>query len=73
MAHMFNFAPKAASMSHDEAERTTQNLMTAYTVEHSEVAMYELLATVAESAGDQVTAQLSRDIQSEQERTDLMV
>jgi ferritin-like metal-binding protein YciE len=73
MAHMFNFAPKTASMGHDEAERTTQNLMIAYAVEHSEVAMYESLATVAESAGDQVTAQLARDIQAEEQRTAHMV
>ncbi len=47
--------------------------MIAYAVEHSEVAMYESLAAVAESAGDQVTAQLARDIQSEEERTARMV
>jgi ferritin-like metal-binding protein YciE len=69
MAHMFNFAPKTASLGHDEAERTTQNLMIAYAVEHSEVAMYEALATVAEFAGDQLTARLAREIQSEEERT----
>jgi ferritin-like metal-binding protein YciE len=73
MAHMFNFAPKTASMGHDEAERTTQNLMIAYAVEHSEVAMYESLATVAETIGDEATAQLARDIQEEEERTAEMV
>jgi ferritin-like metal-binding protein YciE len=73
MAHMFNFAPKTASIGHDEAERTTQNLMIAYAVEHSEVAMYESLATVAESGSDQITAQLARDIQAEEERTARMV
>ena len=69
MAHMFGMAPKAASFGHDEAERVTQNLMMAYTVEHAEVAMYESLATVAESLGDQQTASLAREIQSEEERT----
>jgi ferritin-like metal-binding protein YciE len=69
MAHMFNFAPKAASIGHDEAERTTQNLMMAYAVEHSEVAMYESLATVAELVGDETTAQLARDIQRQEEET----
>ena len=69
MAHLFSFAPKTASLGHEEAERTTQNLMMAYAVEHSEVAMYESLATVAESAGDMQTAQLARQIQSEEEAT----
>jgi ferritin-like metal-binding protein YciE len=69
MAHMFSFAPKTASMGHDEAERTTQNLMMAYAVEHSEVAMYESLATVAETVGDTTTARLAREIQSEEEQT----
>lgn len=73
LAHMFNFAPKAASLGHDEAERTTQNLMMAYAVEHSEVAMYESLATVAEAIGDEQTAQLAREIQKEEERTAEMV
>ena len=73
MAHMFNFAPKVASMGHDESERTTQNLMIAYAVEHSEVAMYESLATVAEAVGDQQTAMLAREIQQEEARTAQMV
>lgn len=69
MAHIFSFAPKTASLGHDEAERTTQNLMAAYAVEHSEVAMYESLATVAESAGDHATARLAREIQEEEAAT----
>ncbi len=69
MAHMFNFAPKSASLGHDEAERQTQNLMIAYAVENSEVAMYESLATTAEAVGDTVTAQLARQIQSQEEAT----
>jgi len=69
MAHMFNFAPKAASLGHDEAERQTQNLMMAYAVENSEVAMYESLATSAEAVGDTATAQLAREIQAQEEAT----
>jgi len=69
MAHMFNFAPKSASLGHDEAERQTQNLMIAYSVENSEVAMYESLATVAEAVGDTQTAQLAREIQAQEEAT----
>jgi len=66
-AHVFNFAPKTATLGHDEAERTTQNLMIAHAVEHSEVGMYEALAVVAESVDDLVTAQLAREIQEEEE------
>lgn len=69
LAHVFSFAPKAASLGHDESERTTQNLMAAYAVENSEVAMYESLATVAETLGDTSTAQLAREIQGEEEAT----
>ena len=69
MAHLFNFAPKAASMGHDEAERQTQNLMMAYAVENSEVAMYESMATVAEAIGDHTTATLARTIQKEEQQT----
>jgi ferritin-like metal-binding protein YciE len=69
MAHMFGMAPKAGSMGHDESERVTQNLMMAYTVEHAEVAMYESLATVAETIGDRQTASLAREIQQEEELT----
>jgi ferritin-like metal-binding protein YciE len=69
MAHMFNFAPKAASLGHDEAERQTQNLMAAFAVENSECAMYESLATAAEAVGDTQTARLARDIQQEEKRT----
>ena len=69
MAHLFSFAPKAASLGHDEAERQTQNLMMAYAVENSEVAMYESMATVAEAIGDTQTATLARTIQKEEQQT----
>jgi ferritin-like metal-binding protein YciE len=69
MAHIFGMAPKTASMGHDESERVTQNLMMAYTVEQAEVAMYESLATVAETLGDQQTATLARSIQAEENAT----
>lgn len=69
MAHLFGMAPKAASLGHDEAERQTQNLMIAYAVENSEVAMYESLATVAEAVGDTQTVTLARRIQSEEQDT----
>jgi len=69
MAHLFGSAPKAAQIGHDEAEQMTQNILMAYTVEHSEIAMYEALATAASAAGDNVTESLAREIQSEEQRT----
>src|SRR5436305_2238745 len=43
LAHLFNAAPKAAQLGHDDEERTTQDLMMAFSVENAEVAMYESL------------------------------
>ena len=48
LAHVFNTAPKVARAGHEEAERTTQDLMMAFAVENAEVAMYEALAIAAE-------------------------
>lgn len=69
LAHMFGMAPKTAQMGHDDAEKTTQDLIMAYSVEASEIAMYEAMVAACEEAGDTVTAQLARDIQSEERRT----
>ena len=69
LAHIFGLTPKAASIGHEEEERTTQNLMMAFAVENSEMAMYEALATSAEAAGDTQTASLAREIQAEEKAT----
>ncbi len=69
LAHIFGLSPKAAQIGHEKEERTTQNLMVAYAVENSELAMYEALATAAEAAGDTQTAALARDIQAEEKAT----
>jgi len=69
LAHMFAFPPKAAQLGHEEEERSTQNLIIAYTVESSEIAMYEALATVAAASGDTATERLAGQIQMEEERT----
>jgi ferritin-like metal-binding protein YciE len=66
MAHIFSFTPKVAQFGHEEEEKAVQDLMMAYAVENSEVAMYEALATVAAAAGDTATEQLARDIQEEE-------
>jgi ferritin-like metal-binding protein YciE len=69
LAHMFNMAPKTAQLGHEEEERTTQNLMMAFAVENSEVAMYEALAISAEAAGDHFTRDLARRIQAQERET----
>ena len=69
LAHIFGLSPKTAQIGHEKEERTTQNLMMAYAVENSEIAMYESLATVAEAAGDSQTASLARSIQAEEKAT----
>ncbi len=67
-AHVFNSTPKAAQLGHSSAEKSTQNLIIAFTVENSEVATYEALAAVAAAAGDLATEQLAREIQEEERR-----
>lgn len=69
LAHIFNMTPKTAQIGHEKEERTTQNLMMAYAVENSELAMYEALATAAEAAGDLQTEQLAREIQEQESET----
>jgi ferritin-like metal-binding protein YciE len=68
LAHLFGNAPKAAQLGHDPAEKSTQDLVMAYAVEHSEIAMYESLAVAAAAAGDTVTETLARQIQQEERR-----
>lgn len=69
LAHLFNMAPKAAQIGHDESERLTQDLMMAYAVENAEVAMYESLAVVARMSGDAETEQLAKSIQAQEKST----
>jgi ferritin-like metal-binding protein YciE len=68
-AHIFGLAPKPAQVGHAPEERTTQNLVMAFTVENSEYAMYEALAAAAEAAGDTTTETLAREIQAEEKQT----
>ena len=66
LANLFGMAPKTAQIGHDDAEKGTQDLMMAYAVENSEIAMYEAMATAADAAGDTITASLAREIQQEE-------
>lgn len=69
MAHLFNMAPKMAQLGHPEEERTTQDLIMAYSVENAETAMYESLIISAEALGDSETADLARHIQAQEKET----
>ena len=69
LAHIFGLSPKVAQIGHEKEERTTQNLMVAFAVENSELAIYESLAAVAEAAGDNQTATLARSIQAQERAT----
>jgi ferritin-like metal-binding protein YciE len=66
LAHVFNFAPKTAQIGHDASEKSSQDLIIAFAIENSEIAMYEELAVVAAFAGDTETEQLARAIQEEE-------
>jgi ferritin-like metal-binding protein YciE len=69
LAHVFNLSPKAAQLGHDDRERTTQDLIMAFSVENAEIAMYEALITAAEATGDSETAALARRIQAQERET----
>jgi ferritin-like metal-binding protein YciE len=69
LAHLFGIAPKAAPVEHEDTERTIHDLVIAFAVENSEIAMYEALAVAAMAAGDSETEQLARRIQEEERIT----
>jgi ferritin-like metal-binding protein YciE len=73
LAHLFGVTPRAAQLTHTPEERLAQNLVIAYSVEMSECAMYEALASVAAAAGDSTTEQLARQIQEEERQTSAKV
>lgn len=68
-AHLFGSTPKLAQATHVQEERTAQNLIVAFSVETSECAMYEALASVAAAAGDVATQTLAREIQAQERQT----
>lgn len=53
--------------AHDEYDKNTQNLIKAYTSAHLERGMYESLFAYSNAIGDQVTANLARQLQAEDE------
>lgn len=69
MAHLFGMAPATAQIGHEPAEKNTQQLIIAYSVENAEIATYEAFATVCSAAGDAETERLVREIQAEERTT----
>jgi ferritin-like metal-binding protein YciE len=69
LAGMFSLAPKTAQIGFAQSERLTQNLIMAFSVENSEIAMYESLALAATAAGDLETGELARSIQKQEQET----
>ena len=69
VAQFIGLVPKAAQIAQYESEVSTQNLIMAYSVENSEIAMYEALAVAASSAGDAETEALARSIQREEKQS----
>jgi len=57
----------------DSGDKATRNLIQAYGIEATEIAMYESLIAAATEAGDMETAQLAREIQAEEEKTAKMI
>jgi ferritin-like metal-binding protein YciE len=53
----------------DAGDKATRNLIQAYGIEATEIAMYESLIAAATEAGDTETAALAREIQAEEEKT----
>jgi ferritin-like metal-binding protein YciE len=54
-------------IGHDESDRQVQCLIKLYGAEHLEMGMYEALAAYADAVGDVETANLAREIHSEEQ------
>jgi ferritin-like metal-binding protein YciE len=65
LTHFLRLTPKIMQHRHATSAARVQNAVLAFAIENSEVALYEILANVAEAAGDTETASLTRSIQQE--------
>jgi ferritin-like metal-binding protein YciE len=52
---------------HDEYDKTTQDIIKAYSTEHLEIGMYTSMAAYAQAIGDVETATLAQEIMAEEE------
>ena len=62
LAHLFTMSPRAVQLTHRAEERTSQNLIMAFTIGKSGRAMCEALSVVARTAGDLQTERLAREL-----------
>jgi len=66
LSSIFGFKPSAAHLGREGEAHTTQDLILAFAAENGALAMYEVLAAIAEAAGDPETAALARSLQIEE-------
>ena len=66
LAQLLAFTPLAAQIGQGAAEKNTQHLMITFAAAAAEMAMYESLASAAESSGDQKVVELARVLQQEE-------
>lgn len=66
LAHVFNLTPRSAQFGREAEQKSSQNLIVAFGIENSEIAMYEELAVAAAFAEDVTTERLARIIQEEE-------
>jgi ferritin-like metal-binding protein YciE len=67
-AWLLDLPASLPQMGRNPEGRLLQNLITTFCIETGECALYEALATIARSAGDEITERLAREIQAEDQR-----
>jgi ferritin-like metal-binding protein YciE len=66
---MMSKVSELMNAAHDDYDKATQTAIKAFAIEHLEIGMYSSLAAFAEQCGDSATANLARQIRSEEEQT----
>lgn len=66
LAHALAFSPTVAQLGQAPGEKDTQHLILTIAAAAAQTAMYEALASAAKAAGDSITEQLARKLQSEE-------
>ncbi|MGA8026785.1 MAG: DUF892 family protein [Bryobacteraceae bacterium] len=69
IAQLFARASQVVQSGRVPEERTAHNLISAFSIENGECAMYEALACLANAVGDAETEMLAREIQTEERNT----
>ncbi len=73
VARLFTFKTSPAEWGHTDCEKDLRDLVGAFTVQQSEIAVYEALAAVSAAAGDTETERLAREIQNEAQQAADMI